>query len=217
MKKSAILVFIIISIVTFSTRAQYDVVKGKELIKKSSSKYKSYKTSKAEFQYTSESKADKTKMSLKGVFYLKGGRFRLKLGDQIVICDLKNVWTYFEEMNEVQINKYEPDALEINPQNLFTMWESGYLCGYAGEVTVKGKLYDLVELTPEDKSKPYFKVKLFLDKQTTNIQIVKIFEKNSTITTFEIKGFKHDIQLSESLFKFDASKHPGVEIIDLRD
>ena len=217
MNRYLIFILFIITFYSIPLYAQYDIQKGKELIKKSSSIYKSYQTVKADFKLTSENKMDNTKSLMNGTFYLKDKNFRLILGDQIVICDQKNMWTYLKEVNEVQINTYDPDALEINPNNLFIMWETGYLCGYAGTTNDKGKVLDLIELTPEDKSKPYFKVKLYLDKSTSHVQKVMIFEKNSSITTFEIKSMSPNVNLSDDLFKFNASKYPGVEIIDLRD
>lgn len=217
MNKLLFLILSFITICTISLKAQYDVQKGKELIKKSSAKYKAYNTLKAEFIFITESKIDKTKSTLNGFLYLKNGKFRIKLGEQIIISDLKTVWTYLKEVNEVQINNYDPENLEVNPKDIFTMWEKGYLYGYAGEVKIKDKIFDLVELTPEDKSKSYFKVKLFFNKKTTHIQIVKIFEKSGTINTFKIKAIYPNIKLSDNLFTFDKSKYPGVEIIDLRD
>ncbi len=195
----------------------YNQAKAKEIIQKSVAKSKSFKTYKVDFKYTLENRMDTTKTIQSGTIYLKEGKFRLIMGDQMIISDNKTIWIYLKKANEVQINTYNPAELEINPNDIFTMWEKGFLYGYVGESTINGKVTELIELTPHDKSSDYFKVKLYIDKTTKMIVKMQTYYKNSNIVTFDIKSFTPNIALSDAFFKFDPAKYPGVQVIDLRE
>ena len=52
----------------------------------------------------------------------------------------------------------------FNPAQMFTMYEKGYKYIYTGDQKIKGKVYQIVDLTPEDDKKEFFKVRLTIDK-----------------------------------------------------
>jgi outer membrane lipoprotein-sorting protein len=106
--------------------------------------------------------------------------------------------------------------MEINPSEIFTIYQKGFLHKYIGEKTIAGKACQIVELTPEDKKKPYFKVKLAIDKRTNKVEEMEIFNKNGVTTKYKITSFTGNIDINDSFFKFDPKLKPGVEIIDLR-
>ena len=200
-----------------SLSAQRDPALAKQIIQNSVNKSKSYKTTKVEFRYVLENRMDSIKESQSGTFFLKEGNFKLTFGNQVIICDKKNVWTYLKDANEVQINTYNPSELEINPNEIFTMWETGYLYGYLGDQVINTKSVNAIELTPNDKNLPYFKVKLYIDKVTKNVIRMQTFYKNSTIVTFDIKSILPDIEILEGFFFFNTNNYPGIHIIDLRE
>ncbi|HOU47055.1 MAG TPA: outer-membrane lipoprotein carrier protein LolA, partial [Chitinophagales bacterium] len=74
----------------------------------------------------------------------------------------------------------------------------------------------IVDLMPKDKSKPFFKVRIWIDKKVNYINRMKVFDKNGNIYTYKVTSFKQKMNLEDSFFKFDASKYPGVRIEDLR-
>jgi outer membrane lipoprotein carrier protein len=201
----------------FSLSAQRDPALAKQIIQNSVNKSKSYKTTKVEFRYVLENRMDSIKESQSGTFFLKEGNFKLTFGNQVIICDKKNVWTFLKDANEVQINTYNPSELEINPNEIFTMWETGYLYGYLGDQVINSKSVNAIELTPNDKNLPYFKVKLYIDKVTKNVIRMQTFYKNSTIVTFDIKSILPDIEILEGFFFFNTNNYPGIHIIDLRE
>ena len=83
-----------------------------------------------------------------------------------------------------------------------------------GVATLNGKKMKEVELTPVDKTKPFFKVLLYVDKSAINT--TKIFEKNGSRYTYSTSSFKPNVVIADATFVFDAKKYPGVEVIDLR-
>ncbi|RYD73049.1 MAG: outer membrane lipoprotein carrier protein LolA [Sphingobacteriales bacterium] len=211
-------IFLVAFLVVFggaSVQAQ-NAAKAKEILSKASSKYKSYKAVKADFKYILEIQAEKFKEEQKGTLYLKKQKFRLEMADQTVICDSKTLWTYMKDVNEVQINNYSPQTMDINPAEIFTMYEKGYLYAYMGEETINKKTVHVVELTPTDKKQSFFKVKLFIDKVTNSIAQSKVFEKNGNIYTFEILNFTPNPPAEDNLFTFDTTKMPKQNVVDLR-
>ena len=56
----------------------------------------------------------------------------------------------------------------------------------------------------------------WIDKNAKYIKRMKVFDKNGTHYTYQVTSFNSKANLEDSFFKFDASKHPGVHIEDLR-
>jgi len=217
MLRKLIYFFIFLFYLASTVSAQRDPALAKQIIQGSVNKNKSYKSTKVEFRYTLENRMDSTKDAQNGTFFLKDGNFKLVFSDQIIISDKKNVWTYMKASNEVQINTYNPSELEINPNEIFTMWETGYLYGYNGETTINARAVYAIELTPNDKNMPYFKVKLYIDKITKNVVRLQTYYKNSTIVTFDIKSTMPDVEIADGFFNFNTNNYPGIHIIDLRE
>ena len=195
----------------FQTVNAQNTAKGKEILSAMSKKYKGYSTIKADFKYILEVQADKFKEEQKGSFSLKGQKFRLEMGDQSVMCDGKVIWTYLKDANEVQVNRYDPKAMSIGPNEIFTMYEKGFLYAYMGDEGTS----QVVELTPNDKKVNYFKVKLFVDKLKNIIAKAMVYEKNGNIFTYEILNQVTNSPMADNIFVFDKTKYPKVTVTDL--
>jgi len=191
--------------------------KATQILKDVSAKYKKFKSIRANFAYTLESKANKVKETHKGILHLKGERFKVEIQGQEIICDGKTSWNYNKDANEVQVNTYNPAEGQLSPSQLFTMYEKGFLYKFIDEKNVKGKVLQQIELTPTDKNKKYFKVKLFVDKNAKQLVKSSIFDKNGNVYTYEITKFETDVKYEDSYFTFDPKLHPKCEVIDLRD
>jgi outer membrane lipoprotein carrier protein len=73
-----------------------------------------------------------------------------------------------------------------------------------------------VELTPIDKSKPFFKVLVFIDKANSTIVSTKLFEKSGNRVTYNLSNLNGNAKFTDAQFVFDAKKFPGAEVVDLR-
>lgn len=213
MKK--IIVLVLGVFISLGLYAQGDK-KAKEILTGVSAKYRSYKSMKAEFSYTLENPTAKIKETQTGSIVLAGPKYRLLIAGQEVICDGKTTWTYMKEAKEVQINDVDPDAEGIKPSEIFTMYEKGFLYKFVDEKTVAGKVVQNLELTPTDKSKQFFKIKLSIDKKSKQIIKSVIFEKTGNKYTYAIKTFTPNFSVNTGTFSFDTKKYPGVEVVDLR-
>jgi outer membrane lipoprotein-sorting protein len=177
--------------------------------------YKSYKSIKAGFQVSIDNQQSTNKISQSGTLYVKGKKFRIDMKGQEIYCDGSKMWTYFKDENEVQISKYDPSEQEINPSEIFTIYEKGFDYKYIGESLESGKKVQKLELIPQDKSKPYFKVKLSVEKASHKITQMTVLNKNGISSTYKITSFSGNVSINDNFFKFDNRSKPGVIEIDL--
>jgi len=219
MKKTIISIAIILSsLISIKAICQTNTTAGqaKVLLDGVSKKYKSFKTIKANFKLSIDNAANKIKEEKKGILTLKANKFKVELDNQEIICDGKTVWTFAKDANEVQVNNYEANSSGISPASIFTMYEKGFLYQMGEVVKEAGKDIQVIDLTPTDKSKNYFKIKLFIDKANQSIVRSKIFDKNGNIYTYSVLQFVSNTNYDDATFSFDVKKHPGVEINDIR-
>lgn len=191
--------------------------KAKVVLDNVSKKFKSLKSVIANFILKIEGANNSVTDSKKGSVYVKGTKYKVVMGDQEIISDNKTSWTYAKDVNEVTINNVDQSSQGMTPAKIFTnFYDKDFLYKLNGETTEKGRVLQNIELTPTDKSKPYFKVLIDVDKKTQTLARMKVFEKNGNRYTYEISSFQPNGAVTDDMFTFDARKHPGVEVVDLR-
>ena len=189
---------------------------AEKLVERISKRYKAFKTIKADFVYTIENKQQKSVEKQKGNILVKGNKFKLDIANQLIICDNKTIWTYSREVNEVQINNYTPKEGAIRMDDLFTMYGKGFLYKTLETKKEGNKEIVVMELTPKDKKKKFFKIKLTVDKTNQTILNSQVFEKSGTIHNYSVTNQVPNIKYEDNQFVFDIKKYPGIEVIDLR-
>jgi outer membrane lipoprotein-sorting protein len=188
---------------------------AKKILDAVSTKFKGYKTVQAKFTLKIENAAGKVLGTKNGSVFMKGTRYKINVSGQEIFSDGSNIWTYEKSSNEVTISKIDPSANAITPQKLFTnFYDKDFLYKLNGMVDIGGKKMQEIELTPIDKSKPFHKVLVYIDKSVINT--TKIFEKTGNRYTYSVSGLKTDVAIADATFLFDVSKYPGVEVVDLR-
>lgn len=188
--------------------------KAKVLLESVSKTYKSYTAIDTKFTVLTESPQGKSSTQ-SGQVWLKGDKYKLIMGNQEIYCDKTSVWTYLKDINEVQINDYEPESGEVTPTNMFTIYQTDFNYMLNGEETIGTSLCKIVDLKPKDSDRSYFKVRIWVDK-TFNVKRIKIFDKNGSRYTYSVVTFNSKAVIDDAEFKFDATKHPGVHVEDLR-
>jgi outer membrane lipoprotein-sorting protein len=218
MKKIFILLSIFSLVIAnpFNSVSETQDNKSNEILNKLSKTYKTYKSVKASFTVTIFNKKSNTKVRQTGQLYQKGKKFRVNMSGQEIYCDGKTIWTYIEGANEVQVSKFDAKSMDINPSEIFTIYEKGFVHKYGGQKVVGTKTLDIVELTPTDKRKGYFKVKLGIDKLANKVKEMVVYSKNGLETTYAINKLDANVPINDSYFKFNTKDKPGVIVIDLR-
>jgi outer membrane lipoprotein-sorting protein len=215
-------IFILLSILSlvianpFNSVSETQDNKSNEILNKLSKTYKTYKSVKASFTVTIYNKKSNTKVRQTGQLYQKGKKFRVNMSGQEIYCDGKTIWTYIDGANEVQVSKFDAKSMDINPSEIFTIYEKGFVHKYGGQKVVGTKTLDIVELIPTDKSKGYFKVKLGIDKLANKVKEMVVYSKNGLETTYAINKLDANVPINDSYFKFNTKDKPGVIVIDLR-
>jgi outer membrane lipoprotein carrier protein len=207
---------LLLALVGLEPDPQLNDPKAKVLLDAVSKMYKSYASIQANISLTTNNTAQNKTTTQTGSVYLKGEKYKMVMGKQEVFCDKQSVWTYLKDINEVQINDYEANKEEITPSNMFTIYQNDFNYMMNGEEVVDKTNCAIVDLMPKDKSKPFFKVRIWIDKNAKYIKRMKVFDKNGTHYIYQVTSFNSKANLEDSFFKFDAAKHPGVHIEDLR-
>jgi outer membrane lipoprotein-sorting protein len=212
-------------IIASSAFAQKDVA-AKKILAQVSAKYRSYDVVKADFSFTLDDPQANVRDVQSGTLIAKSKANKFKVtinspGDnstvaEEIISDGKSQWTYQKKDKEVQLSNVDNTGDNINPAQLFTIYEKGYKYLYSGDVKLDGKTCEVIDLTPDDEKKQFFKVRLSIDKIKKLIISAVIFDKNGSRYTYYIKAFTPNVKLPETIFTFDKKDHPGVEVVDLR-
>jgi outer membrane lipoprotein-sorting protein len=199
---------------------------AKKILNQVSAKYRSYDVVKADFTFTVENPQTDTKDSQTGTLVSKSKVNKYKMTiyspgdkaavDQEIISDGKSQWTYLKKDKEVQLSDVDKSGESLNPAQIFTIYEHGYKYVFTGTEKIGGRLYQTIDLTPEDSKKTFFKVRLTIDKLKKQIYSALIFDKNGSRYNYVIKSFTPNVNVPESTFAFDKKDHPGVEVVDLR-
>jgi outer membrane lipoprotein carrier protein len=214
MKKYLALLALSVSVSTAAS-AQQDPKAGK-ILDQMSAKYQAMKAFKASFTQTLENDAAKVKENLSGDITVSGQKFRLKMSGQEVINNGQTMWTYMKAENEVNISDYDPDDQDISPSQIYTLYKKGYKYSYVQEAKEGGEAVDIIELSPEDRSNPVFKVRLKVSKADKSVKSWQMFKKNGNRYTYKINKFQPNVPVDATTFTFDKTKYKGVKVIDLR-
>ncbi len=217
MKK--LLIPLLLLVLSFSISAQKDE-KAKKILEEVSKKTKSYSTIMLKFSYIMDNKIEKVQDTTKGNIYIKGDMFKLFFKGNEVFSDGKTIWTHQVSSNELTITQPDPkDDNALNPQMLLKVYEKGFKYKFMGELTKGAQTFYQIDLYPENpKDKNYSIVKLKIDKAKSQLESIKMIGKEGIDYTIELKEFKPNVKVNDSMFKFDPSKFPkDLEINDMRD
>ena len=218
MKKLYLLTSILfLGMVTHSQTAVKSDPEAKKVLDAVSQKFKSFKSALAKFVYKVENSAGKVLSNKTGQVSMKGTKYRVSFAGQEIYCDGANIWSFDKGANEVTITKLDESGSSITPQKLFTnFYDKDFLYKMNGERKEGGKTVQEIEMTPNDKSKPFHKVYLLIDKAGKSIYSTKVLEKTGNRYVYTVSSLKSNAFFPDAQFVFDKNKYPGVEVIDLR-
>jgi len=95
-------------------------------------------------------------------------------------------------------------------------YDKDFLYKLNGSTQAGGKTLQEIEMTPRDKNKPFHKVYVLVDKTSKSIYSTRVLEKSGNRYVYTVTSLKPNVSIDDKVFSFDAAKHPGVEIIELR-
>ncbi len=182
-----------------------------------SAKFKTFTTVQATFSYKVENAAGKALSTKTGTILMKGTKYKVTFSGQEIFCNGTTIWNYDKAENEVTISKLDASSGMVTPQKLFTnFYDKDFRYILNGEKKVNGKTIQEIELTPIDKSKPFHKVYVQVDKAAKTIYSTKVLENAGNRYSYTVTTMKTNVAMADTQFTFDKKKYPGVEEVDLR-
>jgi outer membrane lipoprotein-sorting protein len=194
-----------------------EVLKAKKILDKVSATTRSYNSISANFVFTLENTQENISDSHKGAILIAGDKYKVTLMNVDTYFNGTTIWTYLKEVGEVNISEPDPmDEETLNPANIFSIYEKGFRYIFAGETQLDGKTVEVVDLFPENRDKPYSRIKLFVAKESGNIAKITQLGKDGNNYIIDIKDLKPNVTCNDSMFVFKTESYPDVDVIDLR-
>jgi outer membrane lipoprotein carrier protein len=192
---------------------------AKKVLDRIRTKYDGYKTFEAAFNLSVEVPGEAKEIQ-KGVVGQQGDKFRLEMGEQVIVNDTKTTWIYLKKNNEVQVNNSEPSSSEASfftPKELLHRYQKGdFIYAITDKTTEGSKILTEIEFKPKDKKSDYSKIRVSIDEKNGSMEYIKAFGKDGSRYTFSITRFSPNKALPADYFMFDTKKYPGIRVEDLR-
>lgn len=188
---------------TLSLSAQQDT-KAKDILDKTVEKYNQSKGISVIFGG-----------SQSGKLLLKGEKFQLTTQDVTTWFDGQTQWSYLKQNEEVNISTPTPEELRaINPYAWLSLYKQGFNYRYSGVKTREGKQSHEIVLTPQTKQ-DIQSITLLIGSDYEPIYI-GILPTEGQMQEFIVHNYRTQLNLNDNAFRFDKSKYPNAEIIDMR-
>ena len=192
--------------------------KAIEILDKVSAHMKTFPAMYAEFQFTLENNQENITDKRYGKIWTKGSKYKIDMMGTVTYFDGKTQWTYLKESNEVNITNPDMDDDEsINPAKIFDIYQKGFRVKYVAQKFEDTRALYIINLFPTDRSKPFSRITLKIDKDKNELYFFKRYDKDGNYYTIKIGKIDKKTAFPDSMFIFNKAKYPGVEIVDLRD
>ena len=213
MKYTLTLTLAFISLITFAQTQE----KAKEILDQVSAKTKAYPSIVADFSFALENLQEDIKEVYDGNIILKDNKYKVNLMDVDTYFDGEVLYTHMIDAEEVNITIPDLDDEEtLNPATIFTIYEDGYTYNYVAEGTIDGKACHEIDLYPENRDKPYSRIKLLVLKDNLQIYSIRQVGKDGNNYTVIVKNMITDKSINDNTFVFDKAANPDVDVIDMR-
>ena len=203
--------FLLVALIGFGlmTNAQNDP-NAKKILDGVSDKLKTLKGVTANFSYTTKDRKGSLKGSVKGQISIKGDDYYIKQGTTEIFCNGKKVWNYNGEDEVTVADVDNDDERMLTPQKLLSNF-------YDKDFTYKltsssGSAYE-IQMALTDPRKNFKQVTVYVDKAKNLIMRSKVIDKSDNLIEFSLSNVNTNATIPDSRFVFDASKHPGVEVV----
>ncbi len=172
-----------------------------------SAKSKSRKTIALDFTF--EIKNGEVTDSQKGNLKIKGNKYIYSIFGATKISDGVKIATVLKDDQEVTIGKVDfNDPDEFSPQEMFTIYETGYKYRYMAQKTINGETLELIDLYPEaGNTQPYRRVTLFINNETQEIKKIELFHKTSgKVFTVTVIKSVYDVEINDTEFNCECTR-----------
>lgn len=177
------------------------------ILDKAAAKVRSAKSLSASYTITADGH------SQSGTLTIAGDRFTIASPQISSWYDGRTQWTYSTHVGEVNITEPTPEELQqVNPFAIINSFKTDYrasmLKAPAGEKKIR--------LTSTRSGSDIHSVELTLSAATLYPTRIVLTMGNRRSVSIAISSVKAGAALPISFFRYDAAKHPGISVVDLR-
>lgn len=148
-----------------------------------------------------------------GTITMSGEKFVMTSADMTVWFDGKTLWSLIPANEEVNVS--EPTAEELRQINpIFII--NAFRKTYTASLVKKDASQTVITLKAKDAKADISLATVTLNSSTLMPVMISIKMASGQRATIRISSLKTGEKLPDSTFRFDAKKHKGIEIIDLR-
>jgi outer membrane lipoprotein-sorting protein len=157
---------------------------------------------------------DNSRDTISGTLLMSRDRYRLDLGNNIVISDGATSWSYLVAEKEVTVNKADKTdkSFQNKPSEVFTMYKKGYRNRLVEERTDSY----IIDLYPEDLKSDLQRVRLSIRKSNLSLLTAEYRQKDGVSATLYLREYDTGAKPDPDSYTFRQEKYKGVEIIDMR-
>jgi outer membrane lipoprotein-sorting protein len=214
------ILIVLASLLTINATSQEQDPKAKAILDDLSKLTKTYKTITSDFVLTMYSKDKKQTEKQAGKVVVKGQMFKLDIPGNAIVCDGKTIWNHNKDAKEVTIKTFDAtNNDQLNPSKIFTIYETGYKYKYEKEEKLGTVMCHAIDLFPttDQQKKKYHTIKIYIDKVKKQVVQMKVLMKDGTMSIYDIKAFKPNLEIPDASFVFDTKPFKADQIIDERD
>jgi outer membrane lipoprotein-sorting protein len=185
------------------------------IIEKTAQKYKALSSFSINYKMSRENNK-KMIQDFEGVLLVKKDKYFLTFDDQIIANDGEMMWNYQRSINEVSVFEAADDDFSIfHPVKVLDNWNKEYEAKFIREEEFQKKLVTIIDLRPKKQSS-FYKIRFFIDKNTSYVQQIMMYEMDNTITTYKVNIFTPNAVVADTKFIFNKNDYPDVQINDMR-
>ena len=179
---------------------------AKSVLDKVSTEYKKCPSVTAEFEIAISGDTDK------GTILLQGNKFRTKLSNATTWFDGKTMWSYMVDNDEVNVTEPKPAQLaKMNPYAFLDLYKKGYDVAFGANTK---EYYDII-LTSTNAKNSIQKAVIHINRMNYQPMYIMMGGSKAEIE-IKVKSYKKGKKQADSAFKFNKTKYPSADIIDLR-
>ncbi|MBQ7686433.1 MAG: cell envelope biogenesis protein LolA [Bacteroidaceae bacterium] len=147
-----------------------------------------------------------------GTILLQGSKFYTQLSNTTTWFDGKTMWSYVKDNEEVNVTEPKSAQLaKMNPYAFIDMYKKGYDVSFG----VNTKAYYEVVLTSTNSKNSIQKAIIRIDRFSYQPKYIMMGGSKAEIE-IKVTSYKKGKKQADSTFRFNKSKYPRAEIIDLR-
>ncbi|MCU4176627.1 LolA family protein [Carboxylicivirga sp. N1Y90] len=191
--------------------------KAKSILDEVTKKTKAYPSIVADFSLAMENLQEGISEVYDGSIILKGNKYKVSVMDVVKYFDGTTLYEHMLDAEEVNMTEPLPDDEEnLNPATIFTIYQEGYKFNYVGDGTADGKACHEIDLFPENRDKPFSRIKLIIFKDNLQLYSMRQVGKDGNSYTVTIKQMTTNKTVDDNTFVFDQASNPSVDVIDMR-